>query len=322
MASHHEQAAARALCRQAHLQPHARAEARGAPGRPARVRCCSSCRSTPRDACTMTSASSSMACSNPGRCPRVPPRIPWTSAWRSQVEDHPFDYGSFEGVIPAKQYGAGNVIVWDCGVYSPDEGQQYAFGDRALAEQRVRAELAAGKLSFFLCGEKLKGSYTLVRTAQQQPVAADQAQGSLRARATICWRAIAPCSPAPSLEEVAPRNGDAAACRRRAWRPPAPRRHAPATETDARGERRIAAARIRSGATSRSSTVTASSPSSRTATVRLQSRRGLDLTARSFPSSPRSSPHSRASQLVLDGEIVALDPTGAPPSTPCRIGRS
>ena len=39
-----------------------------------------------------------------------------------EVEDHPFDYASFEGVIPEKQYGAGRVIVWDCGVYSPDEG--------------------------------------------------------------------------------------------------------------------------------------------------------------------------------------------------------
>jgi bifunctional non-homologous end joining protein LigD len=33
----------------------------------------------------------------------------------------PYDYASFEGVIPPKQYGAGEVIVWDCGVYSPDE---------------------------------------------------------------------------------------------------------------------------------------------------------------------------------------------------------
>ena len=48
-----------------------------------------------------------------------------------EVEDHPFDYASFEGVIPAKQYGAGNVIVWDCGAYSPDEGQEYSFADRA-----------------------------------------------------------------------------------------------------------------------------------------------------------------------------------------------
>ncbi|MDY6945795.1 MAG: non-homologous end-joining DNA ligase [Pseudomonadota bacterium] len=82
-----------------------------------------------------------------------------------EVEDHPFDYASFEGVIPEKNYGAGNVIVWDCGVYSPDEGSQYCFDDRAQAEQRLRRELEQGKLSFFLRGIKLKGSFALVRTS-------------------------------------------------------------------------------------------------------------------------------------------------------------
>ena len=81
-----------------------------------------------------------------------------------QVEDHPYDYASFEGVIPAGQYGAGEVIVWDCGVYSPDEDQQYSFNNRAEAEARVREGLAQGKLGFFLRGEKLKGSFALVRT--------------------------------------------------------------------------------------------------------------------------------------------------------------
>src|SRR5580700_5990723 len=76
-----------------------------------------------------------------------------------EVEDHPFDYGSFEGVIPSRQYGAGNVIVWDCGVYSPDEERKYSFNDRAQAQMRVREGLAEGKLSFFLRGEKLKGSF-------------------------------------------------------------------------------------------------------------------------------------------------------------------
>lgn len=84
------------------------------------------------------------------------------------TEDHPFDYASFEGVIPPKQYGAGQVIVWDCGVYSPDEGGRYSFHDRTEAEQRVREELARGKLSFTLRGEKLKGSFALVRTTKDQ----------------------------------------------------------------------------------------------------------------------------------------------------------
>ncbi len=80
-----------------------------------------------------------------------------------QTEDHPYDYASFEGVIPPKQYGAGEVIVWDCGVYSPDEGGTW-FHDREEAQRRVREGLEKGKLSFLLRGEKLKGSFALVRT--------------------------------------------------------------------------------------------------------------------------------------------------------------
>ena len=80
-----------------------------------------------------------------------------------QTEDHPYAYASFEGVIPPKQYGAGEVIVWDCGVYSPDEPAT-VFNDRESAEARVRDGLARGKLSFQLRGEKLKGSFALVKT--------------------------------------------------------------------------------------------------------------------------------------------------------------
>jgi bifunctional non-homologous end joining protein LigD len=83
-----------------------------------------------------------------------------------QTEDHPYDYGSFEGVIPPKQYGAGEVIVWDCGVFSPDEGGATWFHDRAKAEVEVRAGLSKGKLSVQLRGEKLKGSFALVRTKE------------------------------------------------------------------------------------------------------------------------------------------------------------
>ena len=83
------------------------------------------------------------------------------------VENHPYDYASFEGVIPPKQYGAGEVIVWDCGVYSPDEDGIW-FHDRERAQQRVREGLKAGKLSLQLRGLKLKGSFALVRTKQDE----------------------------------------------------------------------------------------------------------------------------------------------------------
>src|SRR5512140_2805197 len=97
--------------------------------------------------------------------PKGPSPDPSEKRLAVQTEDHPYDYASFEGVIPRGQYGAGEVIVWDCGVYSPDEGGTW-FDARAEAERRVREGLAKGKLSFLLRGEKLKGSFALVRTKE------------------------------------------------------------------------------------------------------------------------------------------------------------
>src|SRR5581483_10284953 len=65
------------------------------------------------------------------------------------VEDHPLDYGTFEGTIPAGQYGAGTVMVWDRGTWEP-------VGD-------ARKGYASGKLKFVLHGQNLKGGWTLVR---------------------------------------------------------------------------------------------------------------------------------------------------------------
>ncbi|MPZ44629.1 MAG: ATP-dependent DNA ligase [Betaproteobacteria bacterium] len=90
-----------------------------------------------------------------------------------RTEDHPFDYASFEGVIPKGQYGAGEVIVWDTGVYSPDEHGEYAFDDREGAERRIAQGLARGKLSIFLRGHKLKGSFALVRMKEADKKEAD-----------------------------------------------------------------------------------------------------------------------------------------------------
>jgi bifunctional non-homologous end joining protein LigD len=100
--------------------------------------------------------------------PKGPSLDPSEKRLAAQTEDHPFDYASFEGVIPAGQYGAGEMIVWDCGVYSPDEGNQYWFHDHEQAERRVREALQKGKLGFFLRGEKVKGSFALVRMADKK----------------------------------------------------------------------------------------------------------------------------------------------------------
>ena len=95
--------------------------------------------------------------------PKGPSLDPAEKRLAVRTEDHPFDYASFEGVIPPGQYGAGEVIVWDCGVYSPDEEQAW-LEDRAAAEKQVLEGLEKGKLSIVLRGEKVKGSFALVRT--------------------------------------------------------------------------------------------------------------------------------------------------------------
>jgi bifunctional non-homologous end joining protein LigD len=78
------------------------------------------------------------------------------------------DYAGFEGTIPAGQYGAGQVIVWNQGTYFPDENGELHFGDRSKAEGLMRKGLTGGKISITLRGEKLKGSWTLVKMQRSE----------------------------------------------------------------------------------------------------------------------------------------------------------
>lgn len=84
--------------------------------------------------------------------PKGPSYDPADKQTAIHVEDHPTDYGSFEGTIPAKQYGAGTVIVWDNGTWEP-------VGD-------VADSMAKGKLLFHLHGQKLAGLWELVRISK------------------------------------------------------------------------------------------------------------------------------------------------------------
>lgn len=77
-----------------------------------------------------------------------------------QTEDHPLDYGKFEGVIPEGNYGAGTVEIWDAGTY---DAISHSSSANATANSIMRASIKAGKVKVKLHGKKLKGSYALVK---------------------------------------------------------------------------------------------------------------------------------------------------------------
>lgn len=83
--------------------------------------------------------------------PKGPSLDPSVKRLAMQVEDHPVDYGRFEGVIPEGEYGGGTVMVWDTGTWTPESAD-------------IAAALKKGDLKFKLHGKKLRGSWVLVRT--------------------------------------------------------------------------------------------------------------------------------------------------------------
>ncbi|HEV3333599.1 MAG TPA: DNA polymerase ligase N-terminal domain-containing protein [Bryobacteraceae bacterium] len=82
--------------------------------------------------------------------PKGPSLDPGVKHLAAHVEDHPIEYGKFEGTIPKGNYGAGSVMLWDCGTFE-------LLGDVSGAEQ-----LARGDLKFRLHGEKLNGDFAIV----------------------------------------------------------------------------------------------------------------------------------------------------------------
>ena len=82
--------------------------------------------------------------------PKGPSLDPADKRLAMHVEDHPLEYGEFEGVIPPKQYGSGTVLLWDRGHWEP-------IGD-------AEAGYRQGKLKFTLHGEKLRGGWVLVKS--------------------------------------------------------------------------------------------------------------------------------------------------------------
>jgi bifunctional non-homologous end joining protein LigD len=83
--------------------------------------------------------------------PKGPSLDPSVKRLATHVEDHPLEYGGFEGVIPDGEYGGGTVMLWDRGTWTPEVAD-------------VDAALETGDLKFTLAGKKLRGSWVLVRT--------------------------------------------------------------------------------------------------------------------------------------------------------------
>ena len=92
--------------------------------------------------------------------PKGPSTDPKTKRLAMMVEDHPFDYRNFEGIIPQGEYGGGTVIVWDEGTYEPIE----EIKGKKAQEKHLLAQLKSGSLKIKLYGEKLEGEYALVKT--------------------------------------------------------------------------------------------------------------------------------------------------------------
>ncbi|WP_395681215.1 non-homologous end-joining DNA ligase [Dokdonella sp.] len=223
------------------------------------------------------------------------------------VEDHPYDYGSFEGVIPPGQYGAGEVIVWDCGVYSPDEGGT-SFHDRADAQRRVREGLVSGKLSIQLRGEKLKGSFALVRTKDAKtwllikhkdryagPRDLDVQSRSVLSGVEVEDLKVMPVQRMPASRLVPA--GPATRMPAKASPMLADAADAPFRDADWSWEPKLDGYRVLVAIDANG--------------VRLRSRRGIDLTG-AFPALAAELAQQGPDGVLLDGEIVAFGTDGKP----------
>ncbi|MCD6041647.1 MAG: ATP-dependent ligase [Burkholderiales bacterium] len=237
--------------------------------------------------------------------PKGPSLDPADKRLAVPTEDHPFDYASFEGIIPAGQYGAGEVIVWDCGVYSPDEEAPWVH-DRAQAERQVMEGLEKGKLGITLRGEKVKGSFALVKTSRGKDwllikhkdrfVTKDDV--TTRNRSVLSGIAVDEMKAMPvqriDAAALAPA-GKAEVMPQRLEPMHAELADAPFNKPDWMWEPKLDGYRVLAFVDQE---------------VRLSSRRGLEL-AKTFPGLAAELA-GQGARMLLDGEIVAFDEHGRP----------
>jgi bifunctional non-homologous end joining protein LigD len=101
--------------------------------------------------------------------PRGPSLDPAEKRLAMQVEDHPVSYFDFEGNIPADNYGAGSVMVWDTGTWQPLSPVPVDGKYVPTTDEDARAMLAKGDLKFRLNGKRLKGDFALVKMRGRRP---------------------------------------------------------------------------------------------------------------------------------------------------------
>ena len=245
--------------------------------------------------------------------PKGPSLNPKDRRMAVMVEDHPYDYRDFEGVIPKKEYGAGQVIIWDEGLYTPDEGGVTSWNDKEEGNRRMREGIAAGKLSFTLVGKKLRGSFALVKTAYSADswlLLKHRDEHASERDVLVDDRSVRSGLTVGDLKEGRLPNPGAAAVEAhagaRAAPFPDPRKERPMLATlvdaafDAPGwlwEPKLDGVRTLAFL--------------RDAKVELRSRRGVDVT-KQYPALVASLAAQPAGAMVLDGEICALDEAGVP----------
>ncbi|HEY9776519.1 MAG TPA: non-homologous end-joining DNA ligase [Planktothrix sp.] len=245
--------------------------------------------------------------------PKGPSLDPADKRFAVQTEDHPMAYAGFEGVIPAGQYGAGEVIVWDKGTYTPDEDGVTSWDNREEAEKRMKKMLEKGKLSIFLEGEKLRGSWALVHMkGKEKDWLLIKHNDSFTDRKNDITQKESSVDSGRTLNDVkegragkGPSEKPSKAALDKAKTAKFPRCYEPMLAALSEGPFNLkgwvyepkldgirAISYLHDG------------------DVELQSRRGLDLTTQ-YPSLARALA-SIKENVVLDGEIVALDESGRP----------
>ncbi len=228
------------------------------------------------------------------------------------TEDHPLEYATFEGVIPGGEYGAGQVIVWDRGIYAPEEHGEPCF-DRERAERLVRKGIEQGKLGVFLQGHKLHGGWTLVHTEDKNWLFIKKDDSFANAEHDVLKEDRSVLS-GLTIEDL------------KEGRLPPPRQSEELRPAGVRGARKSDPPRMLSPMLPSLAERPFSNPNwlfepkldgyRVIATVenheaRLSSRRGIDC-SNDYPWLVRALRQQPYADAIFDGEIVALDPEGRP----------